>query len=87
MRVASFNGATIVELDSNGDRISDFQIELAGGTSLGFNDFLGLEIDAGGRSKKIMAASSTTSSEQGQQLLCRAADADSDIGRSPATAC
>lgn len=50
VRYASFDGTTIVELDSNGDRLADFQIELDGAVPLGFGDFLGLEIDgtAGG---------------------------------------
>jgi Ca2+-binding RTX toxin-like protein len=45
VRYATFNGATIVELDSNGDRVADFQVELSGGPALTFGDFLGLEID------------------------------------------
>ncbi len=46
LRYASFDGTTIIELDSNGDRIADFQIELGGMHTLGFSDFLGLESDA-----------------------------------------
>lgn len=46
LRYASFDGTTIIELDSNGDRIADFQIELNGMVSLGFGDFAGLEIDS-----------------------------------------
>jgi hypothetical protein len=53
LRYASFDGTTIIELDSNGDRIADLQIELEGGVPLRFGDFLGLEIDgtagSGGR--------------------------------------
>jgi len=45
VRYASVDGATIVELDSNGDRIADLQIELQGQVDLAFADFLGLEID------------------------------------------
>jgi Ca2+-binding RTX toxin-like protein len=55
VRYATFDGATIVELDSNGDRIADFQVELAGQMALGFADFKGLEIDGtakGGGGKK-----------------------------------
>lgn len=46
LRYASFDGTTIIELDSNGDRIADFQIELNGMIGLGFGDFIGLETDA-----------------------------------------
>ncbi len=46
LRYANFDGTTIVELDSDGDRVADFQIELNGMISLGFGDFLGLESDA-----------------------------------------
>lgn len=45
VRYASFDGATIIELDSNGDRLADFQIELENNVALRFGDFLGLEID------------------------------------------
>ncbi len=45
VRYASFDGTTIVELDSNGDRLADFQLELHGSVPLRFGDFLGLEID------------------------------------------
>jgi serralysin len=51
VRYATFDGTTIIELDSNGDRLADFQLELDGSLPLKFGDFLGLEIDgtAGGR--------------------------------------
>ena len=49
VRYASFNGGTIVELDSNGDRLADFQLELNGVTALAIGDFLGVEIDGSGR--------------------------------------
>lgn len=70
VRYASFDGATIIELDSNGDRIADFQIELQAQVDLSFADFLGLEIDGtaakgggggggknGGHGPKAMTAS------------------------------
>ena len=46
LRTVNFDGTTIIELDSNGDRLADFQIELTGLMPLGFSDFLGLETDA-----------------------------------------
>ena len=49
VRYAAFDGGTIIELDTNGDRLSDFQIELDNSVALGFGDFLGLETDASGR--------------------------------------
>jgi len=49
VRYAAFDGGTIVELDSNGDRIADFQIELEDFVALTFADFRGLETDASGR--------------------------------------
>ena len=63
VRYATFDGATIIELDSNGDRIADFQVEVAGQVTLGFADFKGLEIDGtakGGGGKK-MGFTSTSS--------------------------
>ena len=45
LRTVSFDGTTIIELDSNGDRLADWQIELTGMVPLGYGDFLGLEID------------------------------------------
>ena len=65
VRYASFEGGTIVELDSNGDRIVDFQVELKNGVALSFGDFTGLEIDgtAKGSGKKVAASTfSDTSS-------------------------
>jgi serralysin len=63
VRYATFDGMTIIELDSNGDRIADFQVELAGQMALGFGDFKGLEIDGtatkGGGKKNAFATSST----------------------------
>ena len=73
LRYASFDGTTILELDSNGDRVADFQIELNGMISLGFGDFLGLESDAtaiapvrgggGGGGKKLTGLDSKMSME------------------------
>jgi Ca2+-binding RTX toxin-like protein len=45
VRYASFEGTTIVELDSNGDHLADFQLELSGAVPLGYADFLGLEVN------------------------------------------
>ena len=42
VRYAAFAGTTIVELDGDGDRIGDFQIELDGTFQLGADDFTGL---------------------------------------------
>ena len=60
VRYASFEGTTIVELDSDGDRLADWQLELTGALPLAFSDFLGLEIDGtattgGGGGKKKTA--------------------------------
>ena len=63
VRYASFDGATIIEVDSNGDRLSDVQIQLDHNVSLAFGDFLGLETDASGRAKKIAMTSSASSSD------------------------
>jgi serralysin len=67
VRYASFDGSTIIELDSNGDRVADFQVELKGGPAVTFSDFIGLEIDAtakggGGGKKTVLLSSSSTSS-------------------------
>ena len=69
VRYATFDGATIVELDSNGDRLADFQLELNGSHALGFSDFLGLEIDGtatagggkGGGKKAVLPSTSSDS--------------------------
>ena len=50
VRYAAFDGGTIIELDSNGDRIADFQVQFDDQVALGFSDFLGLEIDGTARS-------------------------------------
>ena len=60
VRYASFDGGTIVELDTNGDRLADLQIGLDNGVSLVFGDFLGLETDASGRGKKIVTSSASS---------------------------
>ena len=72
LRYASFDGTTIIELDSNGDRLADFQIELAGSVPLGIGDFLGLEIDGtagGGRGggKKLQLQEWKDVSSSGQE--------------------
>jgi Ca2+-binding RTX toxin-like protein len=71
VRVASFDGTTIVELDSNGDRLADWQLELSGAPALTFADFIGLEIDGtaksgggGGGKKALTSASSADTSSQ-----------------------
>ena len=69
VRYAAFEGATIIELDSNGDRLADFQLELNGSHALGFSDFLGLEIDGtettgggkGGGKKAVLTSTSSDS--------------------------
>lgn len=42
VRYAAFAGATIVELDQDGDGDTDFQLELAGGLPLSVDDFVNL---------------------------------------------
>jgi Ca2+-binding RTX toxin-like protein len=59
VRYATFDGVTIIELDSNGDRLADWQLELNGSKSMAFTDFLGLEIDG--------TASSTTGGGGGKK--------------------
>lgn len=49
VRYVNFDGTTVVELDSNGDMLADFQLELNGMVALGFGDFRGLEIDGTAR--------------------------------------
>jgi hypothetical protein len=46
VRAVSFDGTTIIEGDSNGDRVADFQIELADALALTVDDFVGLEAPA-----------------------------------------
>jgi serralysin len=61
VRFAAFNGGTIIEVDTNGDRVTDVQIGFDDMISFSFGDFLGLETDASGRGKKIVATNSSTS--------------------------
>ncbi len=42
VRYASTSDQTVIELDSNGDRISDLQIILSGAVQLDFSDFIGV---------------------------------------------
>lgn len=49
VRYAAFDGGTIIEVDVNGDRIADLQIELDDFVALSFSDFVGIETDATGR--------------------------------------
>ena len=65
VRFVTFDGATIIELDSNGDRLTDFQIELGDAVALTFADFLGVETDASGRAKKTVSTTVATSNEPG----------------------
>ena len=62
VRFVTFDGATIVELDSNGDRLTDFQVELGDAVALSFADFLGVETNASGRGQKTVSTSVATSS-------------------------
>jgi serralysin len=47
VRAVSFDGTTIVEVDSNGDRLSDFQLQLDDAVALRVEDFLDLADAAG----------------------------------------
>ena len=47
VRFAAFAGATIVELDADGDGAADLQVELAGGMLLMLDDFAGLTDPSG----------------------------------------
>ena len=73
VRYATFDGGTIIELDSNGDRVADFQVELKNQVALSFSDFIGLEIDGtaksgGGGGKKVGPAKlGDTSATSGTQ--------------------
>jgi serralysin len=60
VRFANFEGSTVIELDSNGDRLADFQVGLDRAVNLTISDFLGLETDAsggGGKLRKTQASS------------------------------
>ena len=68
MRYAAFEGGTVIELDTNGDRVADFQIGLDDFVALSFADFRGLQTDAsghGGGSTKTNAMTSRFSFEDG----------------------
>lgn len=60
VRYASFDGSTVIELDSNGDRLADFQVGLDRALNLTINDFLGVETDAsgggGGKIRKLQTS-------------------------------
>ena len=67
VRYAAFDGTTILEVDSNGDRVADFQVAVDGISQLAIGDFIGVETVAstsGGGKKgpgwKAAAASSPT---------------------------
>ena len=64
VRFASFDGTTIVEVDSNGDRVADFQVELEGVSQVAIGDFLGVEsvltTGGGGGGKKLPGWKTTT---------------------------
>jgi Ca2+-binding RTX toxin-like protein len=65
VRVVDFEGTSIVELDSNGDRLADLQVGLDRSVALTINDFLGLETDAsrsGGGAKMTKLNSANTDS-------------------------
>jgi Ca2+-binding RTX toxin-like protein len=49
VRYAAFDGGTIIEVDTNGDRLADFQVELDNMVALSITDFRGVETDASGR--------------------------------------
>jgi len=55
VRYAAFDGTAIIEVDSNGDRVADFQVELDGVAQLAISDFLGVEsvLLTGGGGKKV----------------------------------
>jgi serralysin len=53
VRYASFDGNTVIELDSNGDRVADFQLGLDRALNLTISDFLGVETDASGGAGKL----------------------------------
>ncbi len=57
LRAASFAGTTIVELDSNGDGLADFQVELASSVALDSRDFVDLAGN-GGNSADVLYGTS-----------------------------
>lgn len=67
VRFAAFDGGTIIEVDTNGDRLADFQVGLDDSVTLTIGDFMGVEMDASGRAggggKKVTAFASTSSYE------------------------
>ena len=57
VRAVSIEGMTIVELDSNGDGLADFQLELTGGVTLDSQDFVSLITAATGGNDRIIGTS------------------------------
>jgi serralysin len=64
VRFASFDGGTIIEVDTNGDRLADVQIALDDRVSLSITDFLGVETDASGGGKVKKTTTTSTASSQ-----------------------
>ena len=56
VRFATFDGNTIIELDSNGDRVADFQVGIDRMLNLTITDLLGVETDASGGGGKLRKA-------------------------------
>jgi Ca2+-binding RTX toxin-like protein len=63
VRAVTFAGSTIVEADTNGDRLADFQLEIAGSVPLTVDTFLGLA-DANGATNGADTLSGTAGADR-----------------------
>jgi Ca2+-binding RTX toxin-like protein len=62
VRFVAVAGTTLIEVDQNGDRLTDFQIELDSGVQLSLDDFVGLA-DANGATAGSDVINGTSASE------------------------
>lgn len=69
LRYATFDGATILEADTNGDGRSDFQLEFDDSMELTIADFLGVETDATGPAAQGMFAPAGSASAAGDMHI------------------
>ena len=81
VRVARGDGATLVELDANGDRVADLQIELSGAIDLAASDFVGLGAapTPGTGSGGVTSGADTLTSTGANDLLAAGAGDDTYV--------